>query len=366
MKRTAPPGRRALLFALSVMALGAPCCAGGDWAPSSTVEGLRIVAVTADRPYAAPGEDVTLRMTYADAPGEASDGSRPVEITWLGGCVNPPAGVDEHLGCLPQWLGVYLTLPPGATEREGLFLKDALTAEQSAAQNGAPDARQFTLKVPSDILKSAEPTETGTVFSTAFVLFTACAGTTRPAAEPEKAGFPLECVDGDGRALGADSFVVGYTQIYVFGDRRPNQPPPVSGLTLDETVIEEGEEKAPTVARCVGPEGNEEPQGCSPREPGDGCKTYEIEALVDDVAEEDVESGGLGALVREAIWVDYYADKGEFDGTRSLVSDTVTGYREDHAVTWIPPSEPGLVSLWAVVHDSRGGVSVTRRFVRVE
>lgn len=366
MKPTAPPARRALLFALSMMALGAPCCAGGDWSPSSDVAGLRVLAVTADRPYADRGEDVTFRMTYADEPGQASDAPRSLEVTWLGGCVNPPAGVDEHLGCLPQWLRTYVEVASGTKDREGLFHQEILSAEQSAQQNGAPDALPFTLKVPSDVLKSAEPTETGTVFSTAYVLFAACAGTTRQASAPEEAGFPLECVGPDGRVLGADSFVVGYTQIYVFGDSRNNENPPVRGLALDEAEIEEGEDKAPTVARCVRPEGGEEPQGCSRREPGDGCTTHEIEALVDDIAEEDEESGGLGALVREAIWVDYYADGGEFSSARRLVSDTAAGYREDHAVTWTPPSEAGLVSLWAVVHDTRGGSSVTRRLVRVE
>lgn len=66
------------------------------------------------------------------------------------------------------------------------------------------------------------------------------------------------------------------------------------------------------------------------------------------------------------IWVDYFTDRGEFDGGTSLVSDATSGYREDHATTWIPPAEAGLATLWAVVHDARGGASVTRRVVRVE
>lgn len=385
MKRTAPSLRRALLFALSMMALGAPCCAGSALSPASKVEGLRVLAVTADRPYAQPGDRVTFRMTYADAPGDGR-GPRPIEVTWVGGCVNPPVGVDEHLGCGPQWLEAYLKGisseagndpepgnapepdddPDADNDARGNYDRDVVTAEQSAEKNGAPDALSFTLTVPSDILDSAQTAETGTVFSTIYVLFTACAGTTRPASAPAEAGFPLECVGENGEVLGADSFVVGYTQIYVFKDARSNENPVVRGITLDDEAIAEGEDTLPTVPRC-GALKNEELQGCTRTEPGDKCATFEIEALVDDSAELDVESALLGGPpVREAIWVDYYADGGELSQSRRLVSDTVRGFQEEHGVTWTPPSEPGIVSLWAVVHDTRGGASVTRRQVRVE
>jgi hypothetical protein len=276
--------------------------------------------------------------------------------------VNPRANQDEQLACFPQLQGVFQEIASGATDPTGLFLQEVAAAEQS----GVPDAVSFELTVPEDILKGAKPTETGTVYSTAYVFFAACAGTVRLAAAPSAAGFPLECVGEDGTVLDAESFVAGYTQVYVFADGRTNQNPPVLGLTLDETVIEDGMDKAPTVKRCARPEGEEEPQGCSKKEPVE-CTTYKIEALVDDVAEVDVESASLDApAVREAIWVDYYADAGKFSRAKKLVSDTVAGYRDDHEAEWTPPAEAGLVTLWAVVHDARGGASVTRRFVQVE
>jgi hypothetical protein len=70
--------------------------------------------------------------------------------------------------------------------------------------------------------------------------------------------------------------------------------------------------------------------------------------------------------VKEAIWIDYFADKGDIVGFRQLVNDPTTGYKPVHATTFTPPAEPGLVNLWAVVHDARGGSSVVRRVVRVE
>ncbi|WP_437971166.1 hypothetical protein WMF04_18555 [Sorangium sp. So ce260] len=378
MKRTAPPARRVLLAALATLALGIPCCAGSDMAPSSEVAGLRVLAVTADKPYAAPpstsaGEDVTFEMTYADGLDEA--GPRAVEITWLGGCVNPPVGVDEHIGCLPQLIGALAQLGAGAAADDGeneegpdsprLFDRDIMTAEQS----GEPGTAKFTLDLPDDILEDAQPTETGTVYSAAYVFFTVCAGETRVAQAPGEAGFPLECVGEDGTVLGPDSFVVGYTQVYVFKDRRPNTNPPIDDFTLklDGDEVKPGEGGLPVVKRCDRPEAKA--QGCGQTEPAeDECTTYEIEALVPSgAAEEDVEAAGLGGPpAREAIWVDYYTDGGSFDGARRLVSDTVTGAREGNGTTWTPPAEPGRVSLWAVVHDTRGGASVVRREVQVE
>ncbi|WP_437291068.1 hypothetical protein [Sorangium sp. So ce406] len=376
MKRTALPARRALLAALATLALGAPCCAGANFAPSSEVEGLRVLAVTADRPYAATpvGEGVTFEMTYADAPGEGA-GPRPVEITWLGGCVNPPIGIDEHIGCLPQLLGAAAAFAAGGAadtgeneETEGaarLFDRDDMKAEES----GEPGKSRFKMLLPDDIFEGARPTETGSVEASAYVFFTVCAGTTRVASSPLEAGFPLECVGEDGAVLGADSFVVGYTQVYVFADRRRNENPPITDLTVKrgDTELEKDEDGLPVVQRCARPDESGQAQGCSPPGTGaDECTAYDIDAVVGDVAEVDVETAGLGGPpVREAIWVDYYTDGGGFDGARRLVSDTTRGFIADHGTTWTPPAEAGVVSLWAVVHDTRGGSSVFRRQVRV-
>ncbi|KYF88039.1 hypothetical protein BE20_24205 [Sorangium cellulosum] len=414
MKRTALPARRALLAALSTLAVGIPCCAGSDMAPSSEVKGLRVLAVTADKPYAAAEELVTFRMTYADAKGAEDGAPRKVEVTWVGGCVNPPVGVDEHLGCIPQWLGTYaagIVANPGGDggsggaggsgdggsggaggrgggagsggagggaggsgdggsgggdeERTVPFAQQEIGPEKS----GEPNAVSFTWKLPKEILKDARPTETGTVYSSAYVLFAVCAGTTRVASAPEKAGFPLECVGDDGTVLGPDSFVVGYTQVYVFKKERLNANPPIDDFTLklDGKPVTPGEDGVPVVKRCVRSE--EQAQGCGRTEPAeDECTTYEIEAVVpEEAAEVDEEAAGLGGPpAREAIWVDYYTDGGEFDGARRLVNDTTGASRGGNGTTWTPPSEPGRVSLWAVVHDTRGGASVRRREVQVE
>ncbi|WP_437872597.1 hypothetical protein [Sorangium sp. So ce363] len=446
MKRTRLPSRRALLAALSTLALGIPCCSGSDLAPSSEVEGLRVLAVTADEPYPARGTPVTFQMTYADALGDADGNPRNVEVTWIGGCVNPPVGVDAQIGCLGQWLGTYMTAmaPPqggeggggegggandgggganddggggnanggggnggsaggggnanggggtngdsgndGQEEQTALFKRQGLESGLS----GKPNAASFTWTLSSDILRreDAAYTAIGTKYSSAYVLFAVCAGKTRPSpalsaalaavltgADPSAAladglGIPLECVDEDGRVLGPDSFVVGYTQVFVFqdSDQRANTNPPIDDFTLklDDKEVALGESGLPVVEPCIRPE--TKAQGCGPAEPdADDCTTYDIDVIVpSDAADVDVEATGLGGPpAHEAIWVDYYTDGGGFDGARRLVSDAVTGPGERHGTTWTPPSKPGRVSLWAVVHDTRGGSSVKQIEVEV-
>ncbi|WP_437986691.1 hypothetical protein [Sorangium sp. So ce117] len=445
MKRTRLPSRRALLAALSTLALGIPCCSGSDLAPSSEVEGLRILAVTADKPYPARGTPVTFQMTYADALGDANGNPRNVEVMWIGGCVNPPVGVDAQIGCLGQWIGTYMAAmaPPqgggggggnggggnggsanggggnangdggnggsanggggandgdggngggngGQEEQTALLKRQELESELS----GKPNAASFTWTLSGDILRreDAATTASGTKYSSAYVLFAVCAGKVRPSpplsaalealqtgADPSAAladlagdglKIPLECVDEDGRVLGPDSFVVGYTQVFVFqdSDQRANTNPPIDGFTLklDDKEVALGESGLPVVEPCIQPE--TKAQGCGPAEPdADDCTTYDIDVIVpSDAADVDVEATGLGGPpAREAIWVDYYTDGGGFDGARRLVSDAVTGPGERHGTTWTPPSKPGRVSLWAVVHDTRGGSSVKQIEVEV-
>src|SRR5690242_18820623 len=114
--------RRSILGALAFAMLAAPVawtsgCAG-DYLPSDLVNGLRVFTVVADKPYAKPGDSVTFEMKYYDgAPN--SDGPRPVQILWIGGCVNPPG--DLYYGCFPQLAKVFANLDPNNPPPPGLI-----------------------------------------------------------------------------------------------------------------------------------------------------------------------------------------------------------------------------------------------------
>lgn len=357
--RFAPPTRRALLFALSALAMGAPCCGGGLGGPASQLATLRVIGVTADKSYAAPGDTVSMRLTYADALGGPEDPPRKVQVTWLGGCVNPIG--QSYVGCFAQFPTLF----------QGGALNLIKQSFVDPASSGDPDAQDdalvYPLPVAQDVLTTAEPTDTNTVYSTLYVFFAICAGDTKLASADSGASFPLECYDHDtGEQMSPDSYVVGYTQLFVFGDGRTNSNPPVMGMKFDDKEITDDPNAAPTVARCAPAAASGEAQGCGAPSATD-CDSYPVEALVDDVAEVDPESSAEGgAPVKEAVWVDYFTDGGAFDGAKKLIHDPALGYRPAHGTKWTPPGEAGLYSLWAVIHDARGGSSVIRRFVRVE
>ena len=54
---------------ICLLTLGA--CSGGDFAPASRLDGLRLVAVQADKPSAAVGEEVHLSAIYHDSEGRS-------------------------------------------------------------------------------------------------------------------------------------------------------------------------------------------------------------------------------------------------------------------------------------------------------
>jgi hypothetical protein len=79
----------------------------------------------------------------------------------------------------------------------------------------------------------------------------------------------------------------------------------------------------------------------------------------------DTFSSGSGGIVGEQMWIDYYSDRGEFDGPAKSLRDASLGWlpttqNHDIGEKWSPPSDVRPALLWAVVHDSRGGTAWLR------
>lgn len=332
-------------------------CSGG-FDPPGKVNGLRVLAITADKPYANPGDDVTFDMTVYDGlvSGETADGPRPVQITWLGGCFNPIG--DEYYGCYAPLGELLQQLATGQVPPTGLVA-------QGVGLN------QFTLSIPDDILTGRPQPEIGVRYGIAYLFFAACAGQVRPVAAEgtsDAGSFPLGCFDENGTRLGPDSFVPGYTQVYVFEDGRTNANPQITALTLDGNPLPEDLSAIPTVKACAVSEEDRRTAGCGTEDPFASCQAYAIDTTVPaDAAEIDPDATDAdGNVLRETLWIDYFADRGDFDSDIKLVNDAVKGPVSDRQVKWIAPPEPGLATLWAVLRDARGGSSIVTRYVRVE
>ncbi len=354
--------RYALLMAVLALFLAPSCTPGFD--PPSKINSLRILSVTMDKPYAEPGDEITMRMTVHDGLGD--DGTpRQLQILWLAGCVDPEG--DQFYLCFPQLAETFAPLAEGGIPPADLVKLDVLTPEN----NGAPDALEFSFSLPDDIISRRPEPAAGPHYGIAYVFFAACAGNLVPTDLTSLGGevpeFPLECHDAEGNRLDAESFVIGYTQVYAFADQRTNANPPMGGITLDGVAIPDNVDEAQVVERCPVTDAERRVSGCGSTDPTEECNVYEISALVGDIAEVDADEVDVdGNPLEEIVWVSYFTDGGDVSPSLALVNDATKGYQDEFQTEWVPPSEPGTYNIWAVVRDQRGGSSVMRRTVRVE
>jgi hypothetical protein len=298
-------------------------------------------------------------MTYFDGfESEEGAGPRPVQITWLGGCFDPPS--DSYFACYEQLAAVLQGIASGSVPPDGL-----------AAQG--PGLDKFTLKLPDDIIARRPPPDFGPHYGIAYVFFAVCAGQVRPVL-PDGTGrapdFPLGCFDDAGNRLGSESFVPGYTQIYAFADGRTNSNPVIQGLTLNNSEIpgDDDFDKIPTVKACPLTDEERRTPRCDREADIADCQHYILRALVDPVVVEvDPDATGEeGGQLTETLWVSYFSDAGDISPGIKLVNDAVTGFNPQLGVTFIPPPDPGITTVWAVLRDARGGSHILRRFIRVE
>ena len=378
---------RSLLLPLAAgAALIAPAVAsgcGGGFDPISKIDGLRVLSVAVSREpttedpttggsYAHPGDKVTFKMTSYDGfidPANPDAPTRKLQTVWLGGCFNP-AG-DAYFGC-------YASLGKVIGEAQADLLAGKLPGPGALYGIGntldPTQPNSFDLTLPTDIVSRRPKPAVGAHYGIAYVFFAVCAGFLGPAPTESSGGagsFPIACY-ADAKLeirLGAESFVPGYTQIYVFADGRMNADPPVTEMTFDDKPAGEGAGNALVVKVCgVDDDTRTSPASCSKEDPFTTCAPVLIDiTTAAGVAEPDLEGTAKdGKALTEVVWVDYFADKGDFDSEVRLVNDATTGLIADHSTSWIAPTEPGLVSIWAVVHDARGGVTTLQRYIRVE
>ncbi len=387
--------RRALAWVVS-MAVVAGCAAGFE--PPSQINSLRILAVQKDKPYAKPGDTVTLRMLFADG---APTAPRPIHIAWFAGCTNPPG--DIYAGCFTE-------LASGA--------KDAGPLPTLSPSLALPDLGPvFSYTLPPSIISSRpRPTNPKEIpYGVSFVFFAACAGDhlgflPQSGSTPT---FPFACYSKTGAALGADDFVVGYTEVFAY-QTLTNQNPIVTGfqvngqpvvpecigndcVALEQAQLRQAEgvsadAGAPDAGGDAGdldggtsagaadagpsaPSPTPSPAQCAPgagacvdvctaSNQGD-CPQISIEMVVDPKsAEQDtaVEASG-GGVAYEQMWINYYADQGKIQHDVKLLNDGsqgANGWNPDHAATLFTPQVPGPFHVWAVAHDNRGGTQWVR------
>jgi hypothetical protein len=281
-------------------------CEATGFEPEYVVDTLRVLAVQADAPIAAPGDTVHFTTLWADPNG----GGRPVAWAW-GTCVNP--GSSQVPDCV------------------------------AAMKSIAPGGDSFQAMVPSDALDAVPVGELGVVFA-------ACAGTI--ALTPNAAtGAPVTCTDSNGAVVGRDGFVWGGTRVVILAGAT-NANPAIDSVSIDGQPWGAGD--APALATCA----KKNVDDCAPETqhvfsytaPSGSAETYDV---------------GLGPQTEELVgWFCVsqgsltagYASEDVDDGGTPIDPPT---FEMTFTPTLADTSRP--LQVWLVLRDDRGGLSFTER-----
>jgi hypothetical protein len=342
-------------------AIAAFACGGEGFDPASKVDSVRLFAVKADKPYAKPGETVTLEALFTDA---RKAKPQPAKLYWIPVlCLNPKD--DLYYLCFAppgdggKQAGNTRLVPVGPLADAG-----AAAAADAGADGGAgalagsnpfnsiptgvdlgpflPQGPTFSFRIPDDSVKEREGSEP---YGLAIIFNILCAGRVEFAQRDPSGGVqqvPVLCTDENGVKLSPADYVIGISRVYSY-PTRINTNPVIEALTF------EGKDVLPaqgiTLERCT-----EEKQR--------DCKEHKLGIRVSDSSwETNPSEVTRDGELHEQIWVDWYSDIGKLDSESRLLFDTREGRVSDSDVKYFAPKDPTDGTLWGVVHDNRGGAS---------
>jgi hypothetical protein len=323
----------------AIVATFAVIACGPKLSRISTIEGIRILGVRKSAPYARPGESVHLQMLLEDGREVP-----PAELRTFFGfwCVNP-AG-DSFAQCLTS-----------APSVEPVF---------------EFDVTEFDVEIPKDALRENESVPGARPSGTAFVFYGVCAGELEVPSidldDPDLETFAPKCLNSEGEQVGAEDFVVGYSQIFVFEELR-NKNPIITGIMQGEMELRadciDGEcsssFEVPELDDCE--EGVLCFEACEDDADPFSCPSKSVAVVVDPASVEvDSVAEDFGSEQDESIWVHYFIDRGTVNPELKLINDAVEGLQSDYSTLIYSPLEAGPVRVWAVVRDSRGGTAWVR------
>ncbi len=339
---------RVALFAVVAVACGA---AGFD--PASKVDSVRLFVVKADKPFAKPGETVTLEGLTTDARKEKTRAAKLYWIPIL--CLNPPddlyylcfappgsASADAQAARL---IPISSSSPGGAMASSAGVSGANLFASLPTGVDLAPFLPQgptFAFTMPEDSVQERKGIPP---YGLAIVFNIACAGRVEFAARDASGGaqqVPVLCSDESGKRLPPSDYVIGIARVYAWADR-VNTNPVVESLTAGGNDVDLT--AGITLDRCTSAKESE-------------CAENKIGLRVSEASwEPNPSEVTRDGELREQIWVDYYADLGTFDDEARLLFDTRQGRVSESDVKYRAPKDAADGTLWAVVHDNRGGAA---------
>jgi hypothetical protein len=329
-------------------------CNASTFEPQSKVDTVRIFATRADAPYVKPGDRVTLEVLLGDG---RQDKSRPLRHFWIPVvCLNPQD--DLYYACfIPTDGGNGAGAVDGGARLIPTF--DAGVGDAGAGGgNGSvigslpqgvdlspflPQGPTFSFTMPADAIIPRQGIDP---YGIAIVFDIACAGHITLVARDPNGGpqqVPLQCAGDDGLPLPPSQYVIGISRVYAY-DMRTNANPIVDDFMKDGVHVDATQ--GIVVDKCT------EAKSAN-------CPDIKLDVHVPDASWElnPSETEHDGTAFHEQIWVDYYSDVGDFTDDTRLLFDAQRGRVDDTAAKYHAPKDVSDGTVWAVVHDNRGGAS---------
>jgi hypothetical protein len=310
---------------------------------------LRVLAVRADPASGVPGGRVQLQMLRADAPRDADEPERAVEVAWFGGCHAPPS--RQFFDCYPLLTQISALLEPRVLDTPAERFPPGIFATGD----------QFEFEVPADVLERSPRIDSDPIhFAPSYLFFAACAGQLVP--RPDLSDrVPLSCVSPDsGQPVGKDDFVIGFSTLFSFEGARNENPVLESlqfgGSPVPDLACSSDADCEDGATDFAGSLGCSRAGRCAPVVlpcGGDDCERTPVAALVGGESAEPLP----GESQAEVVWVNYYANAGELGAASQLAHDRTSGWIADYSTRWKPPPVAGEITIWATVHDQRGGAA---------
>jgi hypothetical protein len=352
--------------ALGALVLGGGAsCAPSGFADPTIINTVRILASSADQPYAPPGADVNLQvLAYDGRPSQPE----PMTIYWLPFVCENPAD-DAYYNCFEQ-----IESGGGGDAGAGGGKGASGDAGEGGSFLGAggmlnlPTGPSYTFHMPADAVTSHAP-QPGTPipYGVAILFNIACAGHLQLVPiDPSNINpqtVPIGCFDASGNQLGPDDWVFGFTRVYAY-DTLTNQNPVISYVDVGGTKLQvtpqAGTPQIYTTPACNSSNGCLSMPVCTSSD-GKNCQVAIGPVVPSSSWEVDPEETDVnGKPLHEEIWVDFYTTFGELGDEARLLYDSTTGSIGGPSTTdtlFQAPSTAGTGTIWMVVHDDRGGAS---------
>ncbi|MDP9151896.1 MAG: hypothetical protein M3O36_18390 [Myxococcota bacterium] len=354
-------GSRALRrVALALFAWAASSCAPGGFQDPTLISSVRILASTADLPYARPGATVSLQLSAFDGRKTQTE---PMVLYWLPFvCENPDS--DAYYACFPKLAAALSARGSGGAADggapafgSGVDLTPLLTAAGAVGPS-------YHFTMPANAVATHPAVRGARVpYGLAIVMNAACAGHLELLPlDPGNANpqaLPLGCFDAQHNRLGAEDYVFGFTRVYAY-DSITNANPVIDHLEADGNALDATQTF--TTKRCSA-------------ERRANCPHVRVGPVLPSSAQEQPDPST--GQPREQIWADYFSTFGQFTDDARLLFDSTAGCVDklqradlcgssDTDNEFLPPGEPGEGKIWIVVRDNRGGAAVREVSVVVQ